>query len=126
VSTWGDYWNHDVPIAVLTNENSASMSEILASALQENGIGKVFGVKTAGAVAAGVPYPLVDGSGLLVTVQVITSGQGKVLNEVGLDPDEVIPLDTEQLRQGKDNQLDAALTYVREQASQRSPAHAGV
>jgi len=126
VTSWGEYWKHDVPMAILTNENSASMSEILASALQENGIARVFGTKTAGAVAAGIPYPLADGSGLLVTVQTITSGQGKVLNEVGLEPDEVVTLDLDQLRQGKDNQLDAAVTYVREQANQRSPARAGV
>jgi len=126
VTAWGEYWNRDIPIAVLTNENSASMSEILASALQENGVAKVFGMKTAGAVAAGIPYPLVDGSGLLVTVQTITSGQGKVLNGVGLEPDEVVALDIDGLRKGKDNQLDAAVSYVREQANQRTPARAGV
>jgi len=126
VTSWGEYWHKDIPMAVLTNENSASMSEILASALQENGIARVFGTKTAGAVAAGIPYPLVDGSGLLVTVQTIVSGQGKVLNQVGLDPDEVVALDLDQLRQGKDNQLDAAVTYVREQANQHAPARAGV
>jgi carboxyl-terminal processing protease len=114
VTSWGDYWHRDIPMAILTNENSASMSEILASALQENEVARVFGVKTAGAVAAGVPYPLADGSGLLVTVQTITSGKGKVLNEVGLEPDEVVPLDTDQFRQGKDNQLEAALSYLRE------------
>jgi carboxyl-terminal processing protease len=115
VTAWGDYWHREIPMAILTNENSASMSEILASALKENGIARVFGVKTAGAVAAGVPYPLADGSGLLVTVQTITSGSGKQLNEVGLEPDEPITLNTELFRQGKDNQLDAALAYVREQ-----------
>jgi carboxyl-terminal processing protease len=125
VTSWGEYWNRDIPMAILTNENSASMSEILASALQENGIARVIGTKTAGAVAAGVPYSLVDGSGLLVTVQTITSGQGKVLNEVGLDPDDVVPLDLDQLRQGKDNQLDAALNYVKQQANQRGPAKPG-
>ena len=126
VTSWGEYWHKDIPMAILTNENSASMSEILASALQENGVARVFGTKTAGAVAAGIPYPLVDGSGLLVTVQTITSGQGKVLNQVGLEPDETIALDLDQLRQGKDNQLDAAVNYVREQANLHAPASAGV
>jgi C-terminal processing protease CtpA/Prc len=71
-------------------------------------------------VAAGVPIPLADGSGLLVTVQVITSPSGRVLNEVGLEPDQVVELDPDQFRVGKDTQLDAALSYVREQIAARA------
>jgi carboxyl-terminal processing protease len=118
-STWGDYWKRDIPIAVLTNGGSGSMSEILAAALQENGFAHVIGTKTAGAVAAGVPVPLADGSGMLVTVQKIFTPQGRVLNEVGLEPDQVVELDPASLRAGKDNQLEAALAYVREQAAAR-------
>jgi carboxyl-terminal processing protease len=120
VSTWGDYWNRDVPVAVLTNGGSGSMSEILAAALQENGVAKVIGTKTAGAVAAGVPVPLVDGSGLLVTVQQINTPTGRVINEVGLDPDMVVELDPAEFRVGKDTQIDAALTYVKEQVAARA------
>lgn len=119
VSTWGDYWNRDIPIAILTNGGSGSMSEILAAALQENGVARVIGTKTAGAVAAGVPVPLVDGSGLLVTVQKINTPNGRVINEVGLEPDQVVELDPVQFRAGKDTQLEAALAYVREQAAAR-------
>ncbi|MFN8636004.1 MAG: S41 family peptidase [Chloroflexota bacterium] len=119
VTTDGGYWNRDIPIAVLTNAGSGSMSEILAAALQENGIAKIIGTKTAGAVAAGVPVPLADGSGLLVTVQIITAPSGKVINEVGLEPDQVVDLDEAQFRAGKDNQLEAALNYAREQIALR-------
>ncbi|MGE3269233.1 MAG: S41 family peptidase [Chloroflexota bacterium] len=120
VSTWGDYWDRDIPIAVLTNGGSGSMSEILAAALQENGVAWVIGTKTAGAVAAGVPVPLADGSGMLVTVQMINTPNGRVLNEVGLEPDQVVELDQELFRKGKDNQLEAALSYVREQVALRN------
>jgi carboxyl-terminal processing protease len=120
VKTWGDYWNRDIPIAVLTNGGSGSMSEILAAALQENGMAKIIGTKTAGAVAAGIPVPLADGSGMLVTVQMINAPSGRVLNEVGLEPDQVVELDPEQFRFGKDTQLDAALSYVREQVAAHS------
>ena len=119
VSTWGDYWGRDIPIAVLANGGSGSMSEILAAALQENGAARVIGTKTAGAVAAGVPVPLADGSGLLVTVQTITTPSGKVINEVGLEPDQVVELDADLFRAGKDNQLEAAVGYAREQAGAR-------
>jgi carboxyl-terminal processing protease len=123
VSTFGDYWDRDIPIAVLTNGASGSMSEILAAALQENGFARVIGTKTAGAVAAGVPVPLADGSGLLVTVQMINTPKGRVLNEVGLEPDQVVELDAALFRTGKDTQLEAALAYVREQVAARAAHH---
>ncbi len=119
VYTWGDYWNRDIPIAVLTNEGSGSMSEILAAAMQENGAAKVIGTKTAGAVAAAIPWPLSDGSGLLVTVSMITTPSGRVLNEIGLEPDQVVELDPDMYRTGKDTQLDAALRYVNDEVALR-------
>ncbi|MDP8921584.1 MAG: S41 family peptidase [Chloroflexota bacterium] len=120
VTTWGERWDRDVPIAVLTDGGSGSMAEILAAALQENGIAKVFGVKTAGVVAGTSFHPLSDGSGLSVTFLIIKSGQGKVLNDVGLEPDQVVELDTAQLRRGHDNQLEAALAYVQAESAARA------
>jgi carboxyl-terminal processing protease len=119
VSTWGDYWGRDIPIAVLVNDLSASMSEIMAAALQENGAAKIIGTKTAGAVAAAVPVPLADGSGMLVTIQIITTPSGRVLNQVGLEPDQVVELDPQKFRTGKDTQLEAAVGYLQDQAAMR-------
>ena len=95
------------------------MSEILAAAMQENGAAKVIGTKTAGAVAAAIPWPLSDGSGLLVTVSMITTPSGRVLNEIGLEPDQVVELDPDLYRTGKDTQLDAALRYVNDEVALR-------
>jgi carboxyl-terminal processing protease len=119
VTAFGDFWKRDVPIAILVDSGSGSMSEILASALQENGVGYVIGVRTAGVVAAAIPMPLEDGSGLSVTVQIINSGQGKVLNKVGVEPDRVVELDPASYRNGRDNQLEAAVGYVLEEAANR-------
>ena len=120
ITAWGDYWGRDVPIAVLVDGASGSMSEILAAALQENGIAPVFGVKTSGAVAGTNYHPLADGSALAVTSLLINSGQGKVLNKVGLEPDQVVELDVAGLRAGRDNQLEAALGYVRQEVANRA------
>jgi carboxyl-terminal processing protease len=122
VTAFGDYWNRDTPIAVLTDGNSGSMSEILASAIRENGVGTVIGTRTAGVLAAGHFHPLVDGSGLSITVEVIRSGRGETLNGVGLEPDLTVELDPQQLAAGRDNQLDAALQYVSQQAADRPAA----
>lgn len=120
VRTWGERWDRDVPIAVLTNQNSGSMAEILAAALQETGVARVFGTKTAGVVSATVFHPLSDGSGLAVTVQLIKTGQGRVLNEIGLEPDQVVEIDAEELRRGRDNQLEAAVSYLRDEIAARA------
>lgn len=120
VTAFGDYWERDVPIAVLADGGSASMSEILASALQENGVGHVIGTKTAGVVSATVYHPLQDGSALSVTSLLIKSGQGNELDRIGVQPDEPVELDEHQLSLGRDNQLDSALAYIQHEAATRA------
>ena len=122
VTAFGDYWNRDIPIAVLVNGYSASMSEVLASAVQENGVGRVLGTRTAGAVAGAAPYPLADGSGLFVTEWIIKSGKGRALNGVGVEPDQVVEFDPNLLRGGRDTQLEAALDYLRAEMAARPAA----
>lgn len=75
------------PLAVLVDEGTASMGEILAAAIQEQRVAPVIGTKTAGAVAGSLVLPLSDGSAVQVTVIRIDSGQGRVLNEIGVQPD---------------------------------------
>ncbi|HYU20486.1 MAG TPA: S41 family peptidase [Chloroflexota bacterium] len=120
VTAFGDYWDRDIPIAVLVDGVSASMSEILAAALKENGVARVIGTRTAGVVAGTNIFPLLDGSGLAVTGEIIKSGRGNPLNGVGVEPDQTVELDPKELRTGHDTQLDAALQYVRQQAAERA------
>jgi carboxyl-terminal processing protease len=75
------------PLAVLVDEGTASMGEILAAAIQEQHAAPVIGAKTAGAVAGSLVLPLSNGSAVQVTVIRIDSGQGQVLNEIGVQPD---------------------------------------
>jgi carboxyl-terminal processing protease len=126
VTAFGDYWERDVPIAVLVDGSSASMSEILASALKENGVGHVIGTKTAGVVSATVYHPLQDGSALSVTALLIKSGLGKDLDRIGVQPDESVELDEQQLTFGRDNQLDSALSYIHHEAAARASRTAPV
>ena len=122
VNALGGYWGRSTPIAVLANGGSGSMAEILAAALQENGVARVLGSKTSGNVAGTNLHPLADGSGLAVTVQVIKSGTGRTLNGVGLEPDQAVELDPALLRAGRDTQLDAAVEYLRGEADARGSA----
>lgn len=82
---------YDLPLAVLVDGATASMGEIFAAAVQANQAGRVIGSVTSGSVAAGQVFPLHDGSALQITVSELLAADGRVLNRVGLVPDEVVP-----------------------------------
>jgi len=103
------------PMAVLVDEGSASMAELLAAAIQEQGVGPVLGTRTAGSVAGSVVEPLSDGSALQITVLRIDSGLGRVLNNVGLQPDvEVRPAPAAGGGPPPDAPLVAALNHLQQ------------
>jgi carboxyl-terminal processing protease len=101
-----------VPLAVLIDDGTASMGELFAVAIQEHGVGRVLGVTTAGAVAASVVLPLSNGGALQLSIELVYSGGGALLDRVGVHPDQEVELDLDALRQGHDNQLEAALAYL--------------
>jgi carboxyl-terminal processing protease len=108
----GGYWEHNMPVAVLTDGGTASMGEIMAAALRENGAATLFGVKTAGVVSAAQVFPLVDGSGLQVTILEIRSGHGVRMNEVGVVPDVTVEFTPSDADTGSDPQIDRALYWL--------------
>ncbi|HWP29687.1 MAG TPA: S41 family peptidase [Chloroflexota bacterium] len=115
-----------VPLVVLIDEGTASMGEIFAAAIQEHQVGRVLGTTTAGSVAASVVFPLSDGSALQLSVELVYSGAGRLLDRVGVKPDEEVDLDLTALRAGHDVQLERAISYLRERAAQPSaPATVG-
>ena len=57
-----------IPIAILVDENSASASEILAGAIQDNDRGIVIGRRTYGKGLVQRPFTLKDGSSLRLTI----------------------------------------------------------
>ncbi len=75
------------PLAVLVDGNSASSSEILTGALQDNGRAKVIGSKTFGKALVQSVHQLSDGSGLAVTVAHYYTPKGTDINHKGITPD---------------------------------------
>lgn len=87
---YGPEGSFPYPVAALVNGNSASASEILAAALQDWGVARVFGEKTYGKGSVQSLYGLSDGGGVKVTTATWTSGLGRTIDGAGVEPDETI------------------------------------
>lgn len=80
-------------IVILVNNSTASASEVLASALQEQLNAEIVGVLTYGKGTVQVTLPFSDGSSLkYTTAQWLTSKDNKI-NGVGIAPNHIIELD---------------------------------
>ncbi|HEY47215.1 MAG: hypothetical protein AMJ88_00510 [Anaerolineae bacterium SM23_ 63] len=77
----------DIPLVVLVNENTASASEVLAAALQENERAPVIGTRTYGKGSVQLILELDDGSSLHVTSSRWQTPKGNMLDGYGLQPD---------------------------------------
>jgi len=99
-------------LAVLVDGATASMGEVFAAAIQDNKAGRLIGTVSAGNVAAGEIFPLSDGSALQVTVFRLETALGRQMNRVGVRPDAQVDRSPGDVRDGRDPQLEAALTYL--------------
>ena len=85
------------PILTLVNGGTASASEILAGALQDNGRSELVGARTFGKGLIQTLIPLGDTSGLAVTVARYLTPNGRDIQNQGIEPDVVLaqpePLD---------------------------------
>lgn len=108
-----------MPVVVLTNGYSASASEILVGALQDNERATIVGTKTYGKGVIQEVDRLNDGSGLKITIEEYYTPNKNEINKVGIEPDEEIDLSNEVKEQGtytdeEDNQLQKAIEIIKE------------
>ena len=82
----------NMPVIILTNENTASSSEILAGALQDLGIAKIVGTKTYGKGVIQEVLSLPDGSGIKITSEKYLTPNKREINKVGIQPDVEVEL----------------------------------
>lgn len=107
--------HREYPIAVLVNSNSASASEILASAIKESYAGFVVGTNTYGKGTVQQVKQLSDGSMIKYTVEHWLTPDGNWINDVGVEPTDIVELNEIYYSSpivDNDNQLQKALELV--------------
>ncbi|HAJ64697.1 MAG TPA: peptidase S41 [Cyanobacteria bacterium UBA8543] len=114
--TYNSHWKKTV--VMLVNEGSRSAKEILAYGFQQYSIGPVVGSKTAGAVVAGRPFLMQDGSILYLAVADVYVDGKQRLEGKGVTPDVVVPRSLEYA-QGADLQKERSLQIALEEATKR-------
>lgn len=100
------------PVTVIINENSASASEILASAFKETYGAEVVGVNSYGKGTVQKTGDLRNGDTIKYTVQKWLTPKGTWINEKGVTPTKEVKLelaDGETLTEDNDTQLKAAI-----------------
>lgn len=89
--------NSEFEIITLVNENSASASEVLASAIQDSGAGLLVGTNTYGKAVVQQVFPLMNGMYFKLTIAEYLTRNGRSINLVGIEPDEIVNNTTQAL-----------------------------
>lgn len=103
----------EVPLVVLVDRGSASASEIVAGALQDQDRAILIGETTFGKGSVQRPFNLSDGSELRVTIALWFTPDNQPIQGHGLTPDIEVPWpEEEDLEPDVDPQLERAVEYL--------------
>jgi len=106
----------DMNFVLLTNNYSASASEILSAIVKEKvSNGKVVGMTTYGKGVIQTLYTLADGSGLKLTTDEYFTPNHETINKKGITPDYVVEgtFDSKELDVNNDKQLQKAIEVLK-------------
>ena len=95
----------DKPMVVLIDQGSASASEILSGALQQNHRAQLIGQKTFGKGLVQAVRGLADGSGMTVTVAKYLTPDGTDIHKNGIEPDVAAAFTEQEMRQFRSQDL---------------------
>ena len=89
------------PLVILVNEGSASASEILSGALQDNNRAVLVGQKTFGKGLVQSVRGLSDGSGMTVTIAKYLTPRGRDIHKHGIAPDVAVKMGEQEAQRLK-------------------------
>ena len=103
------------PIIVITNNGSASASEIFAGALKDHKRAIILGENTYGKGSVQSIIPLKNGGGMRLTISKYYLPSGKSISEVGVTPDILVEEkgDGFKINSETDNQLNYAINLLK-------------
>ncbi|HEX7541681.1 MAG TPA: S41 family peptidase [Anaerolineales bacterium] len=101
-----------IPLVLLVNGNTASASEIVSGAIQDDGRGKLVGELTYGKGSVQNWFPLSDGGTARITIAKWLTPNGRTIDKIGLTPDVVVTMTQADVTAGRDPQLDAAVQLL--------------
>lgn len=108
----GKLTDTNIPMVVLVNGGSASASEIVAGALQDNNRAILMGEKTFGKGSVQAIENLTGGASLRITIAHWFTPNGKNISKEGILPNTEIKLTEDDFKANKDPQLDKAIEYL--------------
>ncbi len=102
------------PLVILTNENSASASEVFSSTLQDLGRATVIGQRSCGCLLGYLGYADLPGGGQLAYSEIgFVSPKGKRIEGEGVTPDMEIKPAREDILFNRDRILEAAEAFLK-------------
>lgn len=108
----------DIPLVVLINQGSASASEILTGALRDDRGVQTVGAKSFGKGTVQELDNLKGGSLIKITIAHWLTPKGQLIDKNGIEPNYKIDLTDDDVRNGRDPQLDKALEMIKNKISQ--------
>ena len=103
----------EIPLVILISEGSASASEIVAGAIQDQKRGVLVGVTTYGKGSVQLWNELVNGEGAVrITIAKWLTPNKRTIHGTGLTPDYIVENDPEAFQNGIDLQLNKAIELL--------------
>ncbi|MEK7641543.1 MAG: S41 family peptidase [Patescibacteria group bacterium] len=107
-----DIFNDNLHMIILTDAGSASASEILAGALQENGVAKIVGMKTFGKGSVQQLVSITPDTSLKITIARWLTPKGHNLSHDGLEPDYKVEVTEKDVAAKYDPQMAKAVEIL--------------
>ncbi|HEU5114961.1 MAG TPA: S41 family peptidase [Candidatus Paceibacterota bacterium] len=110
-----DIFTDKLRLVILVDGGSASASEILSGALSENGVATLVGEKTFGKGSVQELVSITPDTSLKVTIAKWLTPKGHSITKLGITPDYVVPMTDDDVKNGRDPQMDKAVQLLSSQ-----------